>query len=205
MPKQTFFHLPEGKRKTLICAAKKEFARVPLHEASVANIVKEAGIPRGSFYQYFDGKEDLYYYLLNEMSEVNHAHFIQFLKENKGDLFDTFIQFFRFVIENDTSEQERNFHKHAFLNMNYKIKNILANNLYEENRIKHYQSIIQKMDMSPLNVKNDDDIYQLYTIILSVTFHNFVQVFVKDLSIEAALKDYEKQMNLLKIGLWKGD
>ena len=61
MPKQTFFNLPEGKRKTLMNAAEKEFARVPLAKASISNIIKDANIPRGSFYQYFENKEDLYF------------------------------------------------------------------------------------------------------------------------------------------------
>ncbi len=58
MPKQTFLSLPEDKQNTLIQSAKKEFSRVPLHEASIANIIKDAGIPRGSFYQYFEDKEN---------------------------------------------------------------------------------------------------------------------------------------------------
>ena len=50
MPKQTFFNLPEEKKQTLIAAAEIEFSKVPLMKASVANIIKIAGIPRGRFY-----------------------------------------------------------------------------------------------------------------------------------------------------------
>ncbi|KGM46298.1 TetR family transcriptional regulator, partial [Neobacillus niacini] len=89
MPKQTFFHLSKDKQDTLIEAAKKEFSRVPLHEASIANIIKSAGIPRGSFYQYFEDKEDLFYYLLNQLSVKNHLRFISVLQEKNGDLFET--------------------------------------------------------------------------------------------------------------------
>ncbi|WP_240452190.1 TetR/AcrR family transcriptional regulator [Virgibacillus sp. YIM 98842] len=61
MPKQTFFNLPEDKKTILLDAVEKEFSRVPLFEASVANMVQDAGIPRGSFYQYFDNKEDAFF------------------------------------------------------------------------------------------------------------------------------------------------
>lgn len=44
MPTQTFFHLPKEKQKRLIEAARIEFSRVPLKEASIANIVKLADI-----------------------------------------------------------------------------------------------------------------------------------------------------------------
>lgn len=59
MPKETFLKLPEEKKDKIIKAAKKEFERVPLEQASIKNIVKDAEIARGSFYQYFESKEDL--------------------------------------------------------------------------------------------------------------------------------------------------
>ncbi|MCU5751761.1 TetR/AcrR family transcriptional regulator, partial [Bacillus cereus] len=69
MPKQTFFNLEREKKELLIQAAMKEFSRVPLFEASISNIIKDAGIPRGSFYQYFEDKEDVFFFLLNDHSK----------------------------------------------------------------------------------------------------------------------------------------
>ena len=48
---------------------KKEFSRLPLKDASIANIIKDAEIPRGSFYQYFENKEDLYYYYFHTLKK----------------------------------------------------------------------------------------------------------------------------------------
>lgn len=59
MPKETFLNLSEEKKKKIIKAAQNEFERVPLEQASIKNIVENAGIARGSFYQYFESKEDL--------------------------------------------------------------------------------------------------------------------------------------------------
>ena len=59
MPKETFLKLPEEKKQKIIKAAKKEFERVPIEEVSIKNIVENAEIARGSFYQYFESKEDL--------------------------------------------------------------------------------------------------------------------------------------------------
>lgn len=59
MPKQTFMKLSEEKKEKIIKAAKKEFSRVTIEEASIKNIIEEANIARGSFYQYFESKEDL--------------------------------------------------------------------------------------------------------------------------------------------------
>ena len=58
MPKETFVKLPEEKKDKIIKAAKKEFARVPFEQTSI-KIIEDADIARGSFYQYFESKEDL--------------------------------------------------------------------------------------------------------------------------------------------------
>ena len=59
MPKETFLKLSKEKKEKIIKAAQKEFERVPIEEVSIKNIVENAEIARGSFYQYFESKEDL--------------------------------------------------------------------------------------------------------------------------------------------------
>src|SRR5699024_1310411 len=87
VPKQTFFNLSKQKKETLVQAAKKEFSRVSLAEASISNIIKEAEIPRGSFYQYFEDKEDLYFYLLSEHAKKRRTEFTVSLKKHEGNIF----------------------------------------------------------------------------------------------------------------------
>ena len=69
MPKDTFYNLNEEKKKKIFDAAVKEFAARRFSDASINQIIKTAEIPRGSFYQYFDGKEDIYLYVIKEMSK----------------------------------------------------------------------------------------------------------------------------------------
>ena len=67
MPTQTFFRLPSEKRERLTEAAWEEFTRVPFSEASINRIIRGAQIPRGSFYQYFEDKEDLFVHLIGSV------------------------------------------------------------------------------------------------------------------------------------------
>jgi AcrR family transcriptional regulator len=69
MPSATFERLPEEKRARIFAAAVDEFAAYRFREASINRVIKAAGIPRGSFYQYFHNKEDLYTYVLQEISK----------------------------------------------------------------------------------------------------------------------------------------
>lgn len=64
MPKPTFFNLPEEKRQKLIDCALDEFAARDYDSASISQIVARTGIAKGSLYQYFADKRELYIYLL---------------------------------------------------------------------------------------------------------------------------------------------
>lgn len=65
MPKETFFNLPDEKRERITAVAIEEFGSNEYADVSISRMVAKAGIAKGSFYQYFDDKEDLYCYLLD--------------------------------------------------------------------------------------------------------------------------------------------
>lgn len=77
MPKQTFLNLPEEKRRAFIKIALEEFANNDYNSASVSKIVEKAGIAKGSVYQYFEDKQDLFLYLLDVANQEMMAHIIQ--------------------------------------------------------------------------------------------------------------------------------
>ncbi|MDI1442704.1 TetR family transcriptional regulator [Polyangium sp. 6x1] len=66
MPKSTFFRLPEERRARFVHEAIVEFADRTYAEASLSQIARRASIPKGSVYQYFEDKLDLYRWLLTE-------------------------------------------------------------------------------------------------------------------------------------------
>ncbi len=88
MPKETFTNLPDHKRNRILRIAIREFAEKPYDVASISNIVREAGIAKGSFYQYFEDKQDLYRYLI-ELGTEERLNVIKALpaQDLSGDLF----------------------------------------------------------------------------------------------------------------------
>ena len=203
MPKQTFFNLPKDEKDMLLHAAMKEFSRVSLFEASIANIFKEAGIPRGSFYQYFEDKEDVFFYLLNEYSKQTNERFISILKEQDGDVMDAFLAFFQIMLKNFQNIEYRNFFKNAFLNMNRKVENTLTQNADEEKVNNRFLEILNLINTRKLNITDEREVFHIMKIIMAVTFQNLIQVFAKELPIDEAIKNYTLEMNLLKKGLYK--
>ena len=87
MPTATFFRLPEEKRQRLLDAAWEEFTRSRYTSASINRIIHDAHIPRGSFYQYFVDKYDLFYFLLEGVRQHFTQVLSQMLQDAEGDMF----------------------------------------------------------------------------------------------------------------------
>lgn len=87
MPTDRFYHLPKEKRISIREAAIREFTRVPLEQVSINQIVKDAGISRGSFYTYFEDKRDVMMYLLQDIKEKMEQICLRSLRLHKGDYF----------------------------------------------------------------------------------------------------------------------
>ncbi len=66
MPTDTFHRLPDARRSRLVDEAVREFSEHAFHEASLSRIARSTRIAKGSFYQYFDDKLDLYRWLITE-------------------------------------------------------------------------------------------------------------------------------------------
>ncbi len=105
IPTQTFFNLSKERQKRIVDAAINEFAAARFENATVSNIVKEAGIARGSFYQYFEDKKDLYLYMFQLIGERKIEYLSEDLK-NPQELafFDLFRELYKsgmkFAVEN---------------------------------------------------------------------------------------------------------
>ena len=96
MPKQTFLNLPEEKRTNIVNAAIEEFAEYGLENASTNRIVASSGISKGSFYQYFEDKQDVFMYLLTVLERAKIEYFNG--KHPPSTNMDTF-EYFRWMIK----------------------------------------------------------------------------------------------------------
>jgi len=81
MPKETFFNLPRDKRNLIISAAIEEFSKADYNTASINQICRKSNIPKGSFYQYFTDKLDLYVYIMTLAIEEKIKFFSDVISE----------------------------------------------------------------------------------------------------------------------------
>jgi len=88
MPKETFYNLDQVKRQKIMDVVIDEFAAHDYKSASVTKICGQAGIAKGSFYQYFDHKKDLYRYVMNYIGQSKMAYFAKY--QSDLDMSNTF-------------------------------------------------------------------------------------------------------------------
>jgi len=104
MPKATFFNLSKEKADRIIEIAIEEFKEHSYENASINRIVEGAEISKGSFYQYFEDKKDLYKYILEKAEKKRNKYLLDSIKEeNYLSFFDSLEKLFvaeaKFAIE----------------------------------------------------------------------------------------------------------
>lgn len=71
MALKTFDNLPEMRRTEILERCFMEFSEKGYEGASIAAIIADLGLARGSFYRYFEDKQDLYRYLYTHAMDLS--------------------------------------------------------------------------------------------------------------------------------------
>ncbi|MDP4088005.1 MAG: TetR/AcrR family transcriptional regulator [Bacillota bacterium] len=123
MPKQLFFTLSSEKQNRIKAAALAEFSEHQYHEASINQIIKMADISRGSFYQYFDDKEDLYFFLIESFLKIKMDEFLKnYAKDENTNVFTVNRQVFISILSMISDEKYHGFFNNLFLSLTYELE-----------------------------------------------------------------------------------
>lgn len=203
MPTSTFLNLPPEKRERLLKAAKNEFSRVPLGEASINRIIQEAEIPRGSFYMYFEDKRDLLYYIL----EDSHAAFLEVVRDSLmrtgGDIFTAYTELIDFLFEQYVSEENLPFFKNVFF---YMLTDMSEHQFIPMScgQLVHIkESFYPLIDTSTLRVESREDMDDIFDILVAVSRQIAAETLMKEKPIGTLRASLTKKMNILKHGMLK--
>lgn len=200
MPKETFLKLSKEKQQKVINSAKKEFARVPIENVSIKNIVEEADIARGSFYQYFESKEDLLIYILRENSEKLNTKLKDKVKETNGDIFKLYIFLYDSMIEEFTNNPDQELFKQIFINLKSSDENVfdLVRKTKPQDIIDYYEQI----DKNNLKIENHEDLVVICDMLNAITRRAVIKNF-KNKSKEECRAMFLKEIEYLKHGIEK--
>lgn len=199
MPKDTFMNLNEEKREKVEKAMEKEFARATFEKASVSRIVKDAEIPRGSFYQYFEDKEDAIRYIVQKHISLEHKMIYELLLQTQGDIFDMAVLVFE-KMTNETKETDK---RELYKNI---MKEIKKNNIdiFDENlKFDDLEQVKSTIDKNNLNIQQEDSLKYIMKILVNITRSAVIEVIDNKVSIEQGKADLQEQLKILKRGMLK--
>lgn len=220
MPKATFFRLEEEKQQKIIDAAITEFSSVPIDQSSIANIVKLAGIPRGSFYQYFEDKDDVFYYICDNLRKEPEELFMSLFHDNQGDIFKTFREFFDYFIHLTLSGKYAKLMKNIFIHMDYKRTNELFNDNEETKSLKQHKDshqkarrrqqayIIEHLDYSKLKMINKSESLVLIRLLFLTLFASVNDVYRSEkkgikIDVDVIKSEFNLKLDWLLYGVAK--
>lgn len=193
MPTITFFNLNEEKKTRVIKAIKNEFKRAPILDMSVKNIVEEAKIARGSFYQYFITREDAIDYIIEEEIKIEKDKVKKMLEDKNGDFFTAFYDYLDMNIDELCKDPRYyiNVLEYIRSTKSLPVKPLEIENIINESRLKE---------------TNFSSIYEVETalyMLMVITNVTKLSILEGVVSKKEGLRQYKTELEILKYGIMK--
>lgn len=195
MPTSTFFNLPPPKRDRLLRAAVAEFARKPFNEVSINRIIQTAEIPRGSFYQYFADKTDLFRHILALFDQRLEAVILSSLDACGGDLLSVPLALFDRVI---ACIQENQSEFQVFLQIIRQNVGMDAGQLWDFMGMA--QTVLERADRSRLRTNGREEEIALLDLLLSSTAQALMAASCGKLTLEQSRKRLTIKIAVIRRG-----
>lgn len=196
IPSATFFRLPEEKREGLLQAGWNEFVRVPYADASINRIIRETRIPRGSFYMYFRGKEELFRYLMEQRLEGLIQCLTDLLDRAGGDLFSALLAMMDVL--SDEAHRPQVSELSAVLRQNPGMHQAVLLQALEPQRL--LERLAEHVDRSLLDLREEGDLGDMLQMLLGITLPTLCAA-ATDGDPAAVRRRYQRWLELLQRGM----
>ena len=193
MPKSTFFNLNSEKKQKIEEAIKNEFKKNSFGKASISNIIEMAQIPRGSFYQYFESKEDALIYIIQKFMDEEKEFLKKSLIKNEGNIFDTIIDIYDYILEKKNNEKETRLLQNIIMEVKNNNFNLFINMKCEKKYINE----------QILNIKDEEEMIYIMKILYSILKTEIIEVICGRKTKQLGKQELIKEIEMLKIGLAK--
>lgn len=193
MPQATFFNLPDDKKNLIIAAALDEFSSASYDTASINQICKKSNIAKGSFYQYFTDKMDLYVYIMTLAIEEKIKFFSRVLTE-----FDTLslLEQFRLLFLKGI-EFAKDYPQYAALGEQFSKENneLAKSSVIKEGDKQSETLFIQMIDQAKSKGEIDSRVDSLALNMILQSLNNTVNEYMLDKYENVRYEDYEEDVN----------
>lgn len=202
MPTQTFYRLPDEKRERLIDAAWEEFTTNRFADASINRIVRAACIPRGSFYQYFEGKDELFFLLLGTVREDAFGMMSTALAESGGDPFRAALRLFDDVFRRDGTVRPSMVRvmRVLRLNQNMDVSQMVLGRLRSDPRLRELEAQINWTDFCRTDAAFLHSVAELFVFSFACAARN---ILVDNASYDVEREKLCSRLDILRRGSMK--
>lgn len=196
MPKTTFYNLDIQKKEKIENAIREELNKKIVWEFSIKSIVENANIPRGSFYQYFEDKDDAMSYIFEKNLNEKTKELVNLFNES-SDLFNSIIDLYVYLTENINFNKNMLFHKNVFeysRHNNSKLHDLMEEQL-EEFKIIYNEDYLEKNKLKDLTEK---EFKLLLKILFSILKDVSIATFSRHVSVDSGKQELLEQLEFLK-------
>nr|WP_288825624.1 TetR/AcrR family transcriptional regulator [uncultured Clostridium sp.] len=205
MPTQRFLHLPDMKREKIKRAAIHEFSKFSFSNVSINQIIKEADISRGSFYTYFEDKEDLLAYLLRDFQESCKRWFFQNLELCEGNIYQVFWNSILVLINYGREQRDFIFYKNIFLDAKLMTETSMIGFKDFFNKSKEEQELVSycfdKLDHVVCPVSSSGELSELLELLLFLVAKSMSMYFMESADIDEILHAIKYQFQVIEEGV----
>jgi len=201
MPTKTFFNLPLEKQKKLVDAGEREFSRVDFSFSSINRIIQDAGISRGSFYMYFEDKEDLYFYILEKYMTQMYQKLLENIENCRGDFIQAFELLYETLIESCFQKEKGELLKNMFLNMRFTTEKKMRLKPPKDVIRKNHQEILGHIDKNLYNYQLEDELFDAFSLVMLVTMSSVTYTLLNPLEREQEKINYRRRLEIIRTGI----
>lgn len=199
MPTERFYRLAPEKQEIIRSAAFEEFAGVPVEKVSINRIIQKADISRGSFYTYFEDKDDLLYYILKDVADQMRKLLEREVEESGGDVFVVLERFFDAAVETCSREDWFAFGHNVmdYVNPEEALHQVGIMDQSDANLDRY---LYEHVDLSGFRSRNQED-FSVFLEVAAAAMMVSIRKLYGGIPLEKIRSDYGKMLALLKAGV----
>lgn len=199
MPTITFDKLSEDKKKVIERAAIKEFSNYTYDDISINRIIHDIDMPRGSFYLYFENKEDLYLYIMDKYVTSYTEEFIKFVKINNGDIILSYEYALNRVLDYCNNGE--------YAMLVSKFLRGLTHRISEKAKAMKRKETIGKLIRSINRTYLRDDcsknLFFILDLLTNTLVHSLTEYLVMHMDVDKVREKYYEQLKIIKNGVYR--
>lgn len=200
MPKQRFYNLPAEKRECILNSAIKEFSSVPVNQVSINKIIKGANISRGSFYQYFEDKNDLICEIISGYKNILVENVKEHLTKKDTDIFSLFIEILEYTVSFIEQSENQQLCFYIFDNMRND-ENFFQQIVGHDEMENIVNMIISLIDTSKFRYSSREDIINVLEIISAIGFKTVIKTIKQPNDKFEYIEGFKHQLVIIKNGI----